>query len=171
MRRRLFAGVTSAGVALLALAFTTSGFAWPTGYHLVIERYGQGVAAYRPYAYWDWADVAIMAVSAGPFAAVVLRRAALLAWQSGCHRAARPPTPAPSAAPRAHWLLPLAAAVAIAGADLSGYSKAEVERIWLPFGVWLMAGAALTPAGNRRLWLAGQTAIALTINHLLLTTW
>jgi hypothetical protein len=168
-RRTAWWAVAAAGT--VAAAFTIEGFAWPTGYHLVTERYYQGIAAHRPYAYWVWADIAILAVSAGPFAAVVLRRAAGHAWPSVLHRAGRPPPPAPSTVPRACWLLPLAAAVAIAGADLSGYSKAEVERIWLPFGVWLMAGAALTPAGNRRLWLAGQAAIALTINHLLLTTW
>ena len=56
-------------------------------------------------------------------------------------------------------------------ADLSGYSKAEVERIWLPFAVWLLAGAALIPPADRRTWLAAQAAGALTVNHLLLTTW
>ncbi|WP_235945002.1 hypothetical protein [Verrucosispora sioxanthis] len=69
------------------------------------------------------------------------------------------------------WLLPLAAAAAIVAADLSGYSKAEVERIWLPFTGWLMAGAALIPASGRRTWLTVQAAVALAVNHLLLTTW
>jgi hypothetical protein len=78
---------------------------------------------------------------------------------------------ADAAAPSAAWLLPLAAATAILAADLSGYSKAEVERIWLPFTVWLMAGAALVPAADRRMWLAAQAAVALTVNHLLLTHW
>jgi hypothetical protein len=56
-------------------------------------------------------------------------------------------------------------------ADLSGLSKAEVERIWLPFAVWLIAGAALLPARDRRGWLAAQAAAALLVNHLLFTTW
>jgi hypothetical protein len=68
-------------------------------------------------------------------------------------------------------LLPLAAATAIVAADLSGLSKAEVERIWLPFAVWLPAGAGLLPPGSRRTWLAVQAATALLINHLLLTVW
>ena len=63
---------------------------------------------------------------------------------------------------RSAWLLPLAAAAAIVAADLSGYSKAEVERIWLPFTGWLMAGTALIPATDRRTWLAVQAAVALT---------
>jgi hypothetical protein len=66
-------------------------------------------------------------------------------------------------------LAPVAAAVLCA--DLSGLSKAEVERIWLPFAVWLVAGTALLPAANRRWWLAGQAATALAVNHLLLTGW
>ncbi|WP_410808862.1 hypothetical protein [Micromonospora sp. 067-2] len=66
-------------------------------------------------------------------------------------------------------LLPLASAVAVLGADLSGLSKAEVERIWLPFTVWLLVAAARLPAGSRRWWLAGQAATALAVNHLLWT--
>jgi hypothetical protein len=70
---------------------------------------------------------------------------------------------------RAVAVLPLAAFAAVLAADLSGLSKAEVERIWLPFAVWLPAGAALLPHPRR--WLAVQAATALLINHLLLTGW
>jgi hypothetical protein len=73
--------------------------------------------------------------------------------------------------PAAVIWLPLAALAAVLLADLSGLSKAEVERIWLPFAVWLPAGAALLPAGDRRGWLAVQATTALLINHLLLTVW
>jgi hypothetical protein len=68
------------------------------------------------------------------------------------------------------WL-PLAAALAIAAADLSGLSKAEVERIWLPYEIWLLAATAGLPASQRRGWLAAQALLALAINHLLLTNW
>ncbi|MGN9917318.1 hypothetical protein [Micromonospora palomenae] len=66
-------------------------------------------------------------------------------------------------------LLPAAAALAVIGADLSGMSKAEVERIWLPFVVWLLVAAAHLPAPARRWWLAGQALTALAVNHLLFT--
>jgi hypothetical protein len=59
----------------------------------------------------------------------------------------------------------------VLAADLSGLSKAEVERIWLPFAVWLVAAAGLLPARQARWWLAAQVAVALAVNHLLLTTW
>jgi hypothetical protein len=67
--------------------------------------------------------------------------------------------------------LPVAAAVAVLAADLSGLSKAEVERIWLPFAVWFAAGAALLPEAARRHWLTVQAVTALAVNHLLLTAW
>jgi hypothetical protein len=59
----------------------------------------------------------------------------------------------------------------VLAADLSGLSKAEVERIWLPFAVWLVAAAALLPAQQIRWWLTAQAVVALAVNHLLLTTW
>jgi hypothetical protein len=150
-RATLFAGLL--GVGAVAATFTALGFNWLTGYHLVQQRYYQGIAAQRPYLYWVWADLAILAVSAGPAAVAALRRTVGKA-QPGAAR----------------WL-PLAALAAIVAADLSGFSKAEVERIWLPFGVWLLAAAGLLPAIDRRRWLLAQAAIALMVNHLLLTTW
>ncbi|MFI6824138.1 hypothetical protein ACIBJE_24835 [Micromonospora sp. NPDC050187] len=66
-------------------------------------------------------------------------------------------------------LLPAAAVLAVAAADLSGMSKAEVERIWLPFAVWLLVAVAHLPAPARRWWLAGQAVTALAVNHLLFT--
>lgn len=149
------AGWAIAGFAAVVIAFTASGFWWLDGYHLVSQRYYQGLASSRPYAYWVWANLAVAAVAAGPAAVAIGRRAV---------RAARVPR-------RSVWLLPLAATVAMVAADLSGYSKAEVERIWLPFTCWLAAGAALLPAGRRRSWLAAQALVALAVNHLLLTSW
>jgi hypothetical protein len=134
----------------VVVAFTLAGFDWLTGYHLVVERYYQGIATHRSYAYWVWADLATLAVTAGPAAAVAVRN-------TGRRHAGA--------------MLALAAIVAIAAADVSGYSKAEVERIWLPFAVWLLAGAGLIPAAHRRTWLAVQAVVALLVNHLLLTTW
>jgi len=155
-----------AGAGLVVAGFTAAGFDWLTGYHLVTERYYQGVASHRPYGYWVWADLATLIVSAGPAAAVVLRRAgrAVVTLRPGAGIV-------PPRAELAVWLLPLAAAAAILAADLSGYSKAEVERIWLPFAVWLLAGAALIPPADRRTWLAAQAVVALAVNHLLLTIW
>ncbi|MFE0255762.1 hypothetical protein [Streptomyces sp. NPDC059010] len=66
-------------------------------------------------------------------------------------------------------LLVAAAFAALLIADLSGMSKAETERIWLPFALWLLAaGAFLT---RPRAWLTAQAVLALLLNHLLMTGW
>ena len=62
-----------------------------------------------------------------------------------------------------------AALLALLVADLSGMSKAETERIWLPFALWLLPACALLP--RPRAWLTGQAALGLLLNHLLFTGW
>jgi methylthioxylose transferase len=154
-----------AGAAAVVAGFAVAGFWWLAGYHLVVERYHGGIAGARPYPYWVWANLACLVASAGPAAAPILRRAAVTVRSA-------PSRIAPVRRTRLTWyLLPVAAAVAILLADLSGLSKAEVERIWLPFGAWLVAGASALPAAGRRGWLAVQAATALAVNHLLLTVW
>lgn len=66
-------------------------------------------------------------------------------------------------------LLVAAAFCALLIADLSGMSKAETERIWLPFAMWLLASCAFLT--RPRGWLAAQAVLALLVNHLLLTGW
>jgi hypothetical protein len=56
-------------------------------------------------------------------------------------------------------------------ADLSLMSKAEVERIWLPFVPWLVLAVAVLPPGWRRGALAAQAGSALALQHLLWTPW
>ena len=68
-------------------------------------------------------------------------------------------------------VLVAAAACALLVADLSGMSKAETERIWLPFTLWLIPGCALLPERGARWWLGAQAVLALAVNHLLFTGW
>jgi hypothetical protein len=145
------------GVAGVVAGFTAAGFWWPTGYHLVVQRYYQGWAADRPYSYWVWANLACLILSAGPAALPALRRAVASA------RVADRRSPA-------LWL-PALALLAIVAADLSGLSKAEVERIWLPYEIWLIPATTCLPAAHRTRWLAVQALTALAVNHLLLTDW
>ncbi|MER7889833.1 hypothetical protein ABTX15_08430 [Micromonospora sp. NPDC094482] len=182
LRSLLAAGV---GVAAVTLAFTLAGFHWWQGYRLVVERYYQGWAAERPYGYWVWANLAALLLCAGLVLGPALRRAVVAAGAAARAGWGRPGAPIAARAARRGGrvaalvaavrgagpsvVLPLAASVAVAGADLSGLSKAEVERIWLPFAVWLLAATALLPAGGRRWWLAGQVVTALAVNHLLWT--
>ena len=142
-----------AGVAVVAGVFTLSGFSWWEGYELLRVRYYQGIASTRPYGYFIWANLASLAVVIGPAGAAGLRRFAVAAHRSAAQA------------------LVLATVVAVLAADLSGMSKAEVERIWLPFVVWLMLPCALLPARQAKWWLAAQAALALLTNHLLRTRW
>ncbi len=140
-----------AGALAVVGAFSLAGFWWFDGYQLVVERYYQGIASDRPYAYWVWANLACLVLATGPAAAAGLRRAV----------AGRGPVN----------IVVWGAAAAVVVATVSGLSKAEVERIWLPFAVWLVAGAALLPASSRRAWLAAGAATALVVNHAFLTQW
>ncbi|MEW2383623.1 hypothetical protein AB0873_16240 [Micromonospora sp. NPDC047707] len=183
-----------AGVAAVVVAFTTAGFWWWDGYRLVVERYYQGWAADRPYGYWVWANLAALLLSAGPAVGPALRRAlvaavgpvrgALARLAAGSADGGVIAGPAGRIGRAARWwsamagavrgagpvvVLPVAAALAVVAADLSGLSKAEVERIWLPFAVWLLVAVAHLPARTHRWWLAGQAVTAVAVNHLLFT--
>ncbi|MBX9717558.1 MAG: hypothetical protein K2X36_01785, partial [Microbacteriaceae bacterium] len=56
-------------------------------------------------------------------------------------------------------------------ADVSQMSRAEVERIWLPFVPWMLVGTALLSERWRRVGLPAQAVFALTVQHLLTTGW
>ncbi|MFE2025798.1 hypothetical protein ACFW9V_11725 [Streptomyces hygroscopicus] len=156
-----------AGVAVVAAAFTTAGFRWWEGYSLLVERYYQGVASERPYGYWVWANLAVATVVAGPAGVAGARRMAV-AVPGALRRLRRGGAPG---APDGLVVLAAAALLALVVADLSGMSKAETERIWLPFLLWLLPTTALLPAADRRRWLLAQAGIGLLVNHLLLTGW
>src|SRR5439155_11256808 len=101
-------------------------------------RYYAGVAAQRPAGYWVWADLAALCFSAGPvLGAAVTSVGARLRTRL-------------AADTRAVTLLVVAALACIVLADLSFMSKAETERIWLPFVPWLLLGTALLPDAWRQ---------------------
>ncbi|MFB9902716.1 hypothetical protein [Allokutzneria oryzae] len=145
-------GYTVLGALVVASAFTLAGFWWLDGYHLVIDRYYQGIGLYRPYGYWVWANLACLLLATGPAVAPGLQR--LFGSRD-----------------RLLLFIVGAAVLAVLAATLSGLSKAEVERIWLPFAVWLLPAVALLPNRDHRGWLAAQAVTALAVNHLLLTNW
>ncbi|HWS93997.1 MAG TPA: hypothetical protein VN306_16360 [Mycobacterium sp.] len=140
----------------VAVTFAVAGFYWFDGYTLVQQRYWQGIAKDRPFQYWWWANLACVVCAIGLGSVAGISRvldAAAIRRRSGFH------------------LLLLAMLAAIVCADLSMLSKAEVERIWLPFTVWLTAAPALLPVRSHRLWLALNAAGALLVNTVMVTNW
>jgi methylthioxylose transferase len=151
---RLLPAVAALAV-LPVLALAAGGFVWWEAYPVLRERYWDGLARLRPASYWLWADLASLALCAGPALGAGL--AALVArGRDG---------------PRAVRYLVGAAALSIAAADASLMSKGEVERIWLPFVPWLLTSTSLLPDRWRRPALAVQVVVALLLEHLLDTVW
>jgi hypothetical protein len=145
-----------AAAAAVVAAFAVAGFWWFDGYTLVRQRYWQGIAVNRPFQYWSWANLASVACAIGLGSVVGLGRVfdlGAIRRRCGLH------------------LVVVAALTAILCADLSMLSKAETERIWLPFTVWLTAAPALLPRATQRWWLAANVIGALVINHVILTNW
>lgn len=145
-----------AGALVVTAVFTLAGFWWLNGYHVVLERYYQDVGAARWYSYWVWANLAAFTLAIGPAVVAGLRQCGY----SAVRRYAEPAL-----------VLVAGALAAILIADISGLSKAETERIWLPFAVWLLPAVALLPRSHYRGWLAAQAVTALAVNHLVLTAW
>ncbi len=157
-RRAALAALAAAVPASVAVVvvFAVAGFWWFDGYTLVQQRYWQGIAINRPFQYWSWANLAAVSCAIGLGSVAGLGRVfdiAAIRRRSGLH------------------LLVLAAMAAMLCADLSMLSKAETERIWLPFMVWLTAAPALLPRSSHRWWLAANVVGALAINHFILTNW
>jgi hypothetical protein len=143
------------------------GFAWWSAYPVLVQRYWDGIATRRPFGYWVWGDLAALVFSAGPLVGASV--AVALSRVRGIRSALRGESVLRGE--RVVVLLTVAALVTVFVADLSGMSKAEVERIWLPFVPWLLVGTALLPERWRRLGLAGQLCFALLVQHLLFTGW
>ncbi|MEU2286640.1 hypothetical protein ABZ614_32725 [Streptomyces sp. NPDC013178] len=151
-----------AGPAVVPTAFTLAGFDWWEAYRLLVTRYHQGVGGIRPYGYWVWANLACTVLITGLATAAGLRRAGAVIVR---HRGNLPDRTAEVRLA----LLVSAALLALLVADLSGMSKAETERIWLPFAMWLLPACAFLT--RPRAWLTAQALLALLLNHLLFTGW
>ena len=149
--RRMWAiGGLAVGLGIVVAAFTADGFWWPDGvratHHFYAHNYGSGS---RPYGYFLLADLAVFTVMIGPASLAGIARL----------NVRRDP---------AAWLV-IAALIAVAVSDLSGYMRGEVERIWLPYAPWVVvAGATFT---RSRGWLLLQVATALAVQALVVSPW
>jgi hypothetical protein len=146
--------VAGLGAVAVGLAFLATGFWWFAGLEATGARYWAGVAGRRPYSYFVVGDLAAFALALGPAVAIGLA----------------------TMKDRRLGLLVGGALAAVVLADLSGMSKGEVERIWLPFVPWvLLACASIArdrlPAGATRLALLGQAASAVAIQAAVRSPW
>jgi len=151
-RRRLRPLVVAAAAALaVGLGFLAAGFSWIEGFAATRERYFAGIASQRPYLTFLIVNVVVLALVLGPIGVYGLARLR----------------------DRAAWLLVGGAAGAVAFADLSGMSKGEVERIWLPFALWLLLACGAIETSNRaaRALLAVQATACLVISTTVVTAW
>ncbi|HEY6738272.1 MAG TPA: hypothetical protein VI076_05430 [Actinopolymorphaceae bacterium] len=159
--RRIRPGLIAGVVVIVAVALVAlGGFWWWEGLQQLHIRYYQGVGGVRPYAYWVWGNLAAALVCAGPVVAAGLRRSVLRVRARGIFGGTAGVS-----------LLVVGALAAMLVASLSGLSKSEVERIWLPFTVWLLPSCALLPTVWRRWFLGLQALAALLVQHILLTNW
>ena len=122
--------VAAVAVAAVLAGFAVAGFWWLDGLGLTAERVrlGEGWSD-RPTWFFLFNNPAALAVAVGPAVVAALPRVR------------RSP-------------VAVAALVAVAVATASNLSKGEVERIWLPYAVWLVALPGLLPSS--RGWLAAH---------------
>jgi hypothetical protein len=156
--RRRFRSLVLACIGALPMfvAFLLGGFWWPAGLQATRERYLAGVASTRPYSYFVVGNLGAFALATGPAVAVAL------SWLRD----------------RRAWLLVGGALLVVALADVSGMSKAEVERIWLPFVPWVVLATAAFGVGRSqahdrwvRPWLALQVGTGLLVQLAVRSPW
>ncbi len=140
----------AAAVVMLAVSVGT-GFLWWEGLAATRVQYFVGVAKNRPYEFFVVANLAALILAVGPATIVGFTRlrGRPLVWLVG------------------------SAAAAVLLADISGMSKAEVERIWLPFVPWLVVATAALTVGRKipRSWLGAQAGVALLIAVAVRSPW
>ena len=115
---------------------------------LLVAIWGKGAAAHRPYAFWLFGSPAAWLTLLGP----PIVWLGLRSLQRG----------EPAA---------VGVAVIVVLSALAGFTKAETERIWLPFVPLACAAAAATPITRLRPWLVAMALTAVVIKVLFGTTW
>ncbi|MEX0984909.1 MAG: hypothetical protein WD096_07640 [Actinomycetota bacterium] len=136
------------GVAAVAAGFALAGFWWLEGFLAARPLVLASVVRSRPYSYFVVANIAAILVVFGPAVWVALTR---LRWR--------------------RWLLPGFGLALMFVADISGLSKGEVERIWLPFVPLVMAGTGVFEGRSLRLWLGPQLAWASLVQFVVRSPW
>lgn len=159
-----------AGCLVVPVTVTLAGFSWWDGMAATHAAWAAGAGSRRPYAYFLVGDLAVLALLIGPAAAqalpYVLRRAVALVRVVPT----RPEQDRDDPHVGRLGALTFAALLGTLALDLSGVTRGEVERIWLPYAAWMTAAAAVHRAPARALLLA-QAVIALLLQALVRSPW
>lgn len=142
-------GYTAALVVLQVFLWAAAGFRIDEGILATRHAWQLNGASVRPYWYFLFANIVVLATLIGPAVLASLPRVTRLA------------KPVP-------LFVLLAFTAAVLGA-LSGFMRGEVERIWLPLTPWLMLAGAVV--GPRRGWLLAQAAVALALAAFIDSPW
>ena len=150
--RRVWVPLAAAAVGLVVLpgALALAGFNWFDGLAATHTAYLDGVAPDRPYSFFLVSNLAALSIAVGPAAVVGI------AWLRD----------------RMVWLLVGGALAGVIAADLSGLSKGEVERIWLPLTPFLVVAAcAVRGRAAQRWFLGAQLGVAVVLQAWLRSPW
>ncbi len=145
---RVLVAAIGGGLVVVAL-FTVGGFWWFDGVAATSSRWSTGTGSQRPYAYTLLGNVAVFGVLVGP------ATAAAVGW----------------ARQRVLVVLAGAALVAVVALDVSGVTRGEVERIWLPLAPWAVVLTAALPRGWVRPALVAQVLVAVAVQAMLRLSW
>jgi len=140
--------VAAAGALVVVGALWTAGFDYLAAFQATKGEVEESVQSTRPFALFLVLNLVVLGIACGPAVVAGLGRLR----------------------DRGTWLLVGGALLAVAVADLSGLSKGEVERIWLPFAVWVIVAGSSHRAPARG-WLAVQVAFAVAIQVAVRTGW
>lgn len=149
----------AAGASAVAGAVTAAGFWWPDGVAATHAAWAASGGAERPYGYFLLGNLAVLAVLTGPATAAALARL----WR-------QPDRTPRTRTSRGLRVLVGGCLIAVLALDLSGVTKGEVERIWLPYASWIIAATAAAPAPARG-WLIAQGVTAITVQSVLGSPW
>lgn len=150
-QRRVRPALISAAMAAIAtLSLLFVGYSWFDGLFATMHEY-HTLDLDRPYVPFLVINLAAWALALGPATAAGILRAR----------------------DRRLWLLVGGGILAAVAANVSGLSNGEVERIWLPFTIWVLPAGAVLWTSRRvvRGWLALQAFTAISITALIATNW
>lgn len=148
-RRWAPAGLAVLGAVIPIALAALAGFWLIDGMQATVVAYHEGIASERPGDFYRLSNLLALGISIGPV---------VLASLPGRRRAGA-------------WILVGGALFGLAVAEVSGLSKGEVERIWLPLVPFLTVAAAAIPLRWQRPALAVQLASGVVLAAIFVSPW